>query len=232
MAAQSDSPARPKTVAAALQHCFTELAQNGGPVLQYLQAASRLLHLPADSAVFHGGAACQHYLLVAAGRVRVYLIAPSGREVTLYHVSPGQSCVLTTSCLLGRSRYPATAVTVTEVSALAIPQPAFQQALNESEPFRRFVFANLADRLAMVIRRMEDIAFGDIDQRLARTLLAQSSDQTILPITHNELALRLGTAREVVSRHLKRFEQQGWLRLGRASVELLDHHALQQLSQD
>ena len=223
------------TVEEACRRCFSGLAQSADPALNRIFSTARLLQLPAGATVFHVGAACEQYLLVVEGQVKVFLLAPSGREVTLYSVRPGQSCVLTTSCLLGQARYPAGAVTETAVTTIAISLALFQQTLDQSAAFRRFVFASLGDRLAAVISRMEEVTFGEIDQRLAALLLARGtvsgkSEQNTLHATHQELALELGTAREVVSRHLKQFELRGWVRLGRSSVELLNPSALQRLA--
>jgi CRP/FNR family transcriptional regulator len=149
--------------------------------------------------------------------VKAQIISPDGREILLYHVCSGDSCVLTTSCLLGDNNYPAEGYTETEVSAFAIPANIFHRCLEQSTFFREFVFRNFSQRLADVIKRMESISFGSIDQKLASALLA--SGETTLRKTHNELALELGSAREVVSRHLKRFESYGWLTLSRGSIQ-------------
>jgi CRP/FNR family transcriptional regulator len=147
--------------------------------------------------------------LILSGSVKAQIISPDGREILLYHVCSGDSCVLTTSCLLGDNNYPAEGYTETEVSAFAIPANIFHRCLEQSTFFREFVFRNFSQRLADVIKRMESISFGSIDQKLASALFA--SGETTLRKTHNELALELGSAREVVSRHLKRFESYGWL---------------------
>ncbi|MGF1546510.1 MAG: Crp/Fnr family transcriptional regulator [Thiotrichales bacterium] len=205
---------------------FPQLATAPDPSLSALLAAAHRVELNAGQFVFHRGGACENYLLVLTGRVKVTLTAASGREVTLYHVESGQSCVLTTTCLIGAERYPAEGVTETAVTAFAITRPRFEQALDHSPPFRRFVFDNLGRRFAEVLTRMEQVHFGDIDSRLARALLAFSSATATLTVTHQQLANELGTAREVVSRHLKEFESRGWVRLLRNRIELLDPAAL------
>lgn len=192
---------------------------------------AQCLSLAAGVRVFAPGAACQNYLLVGRGRVRVQLLTASGREVVLYHVGDGDSCVLTTSCLLGSSTYPAEGITETEVTAFALSAEDFNQGLDTSPVFRRFVFANLGRRLSEVIARLEQVVFSPIDARLANCLLALAGQRQSLEVTHQALAVELGSVREVISRHLKRFEEQGWVRLGRGSIELLDHAALLELAQ-
>jgi len=205
-------------------------ALQADPALIPILASAQTIHLPPHAQVFMPGALCQNYLLVVRGSVRVQLLTESGREVVLYHVRDGDSCVLTTSCLLGATRYPAGGIAETEVTAIALPATDFNRALARSEAFRRFVFGNLGRRLAEVIARMEQVAFAPVDGRLAAALLNLTRDDTRLNLTHHELAVELGSAREVVSRHLKRFEDHGWVRLGRASIEVLDRAALQDLA--
>ena len=193
-----------------------------------LDAAPRVT-LSAGDFAFHAGAGCSHYLLAITGTLRVQLAAASGREVTLYRVNAGDSCILTTSCLISGEHYPAEAIAETAVTALAIEQHVFQQLLESSPGFRQFVFGNFSSRLADVIRRLETVMFTPIDQRLASLLLAAEQSGSLQAITHQVIAVELGTAREVVSRHLKRFEQQGLIQLGRGHIAIADAAGLARL---
>ena len=208
---------------------FPALWQRADPWLRQRLREARLVSLPAGQAVFYPDMHCEAYLLVIDGRVRVQLTGEAGREVVLYRVAPGQSCVLTTSCLLGADHYPAEGVTETPVRAFAIPVSRFHEALERSAVFRRFVFANFGQRLAEVIQRMELITQRSIEERLARVLLQLGGAQAAIQQTHQSLAAELGSAREVVSRHLKRFEEQGWVRLGRGTIEVLDSGSLERI---
>lgn len=201
---------------------LTECVDDG---LRQMMNAAKWVQLPAHHLLFHPGASCRNYLLVLSGRVHARMLNESGREFFLYQVCSGESCILTTSCLLGGSSYPAEGVTTEEVTAFSIAAEDFFHALDESKVFRRFVFSNFSNRLASVIRRMEELTSGDLDRRLARILLAGKGNQVAK--THQDLAVELGTAREVVSRHLKRFEQNGWIRLGRSMIELTDRASLE-----
>lgn len=202
----------------------------GDSELDDVLASAQCLSLPAGVRVFEPGSVCQNYLLVGTGRVRVQLLSASGREVVLYHVGEGDSCVLTTSCLLGETNYPAEGITETEVIALALSAADFTRGLDRSAAFRRFVFGNLGRRLSEVIARMEQLAFVPIDARLASALLRLADSAGNITATHQDLAVELGSAREVVSRHLKRFEDQGLVRLHRGSIEVLDRTALAELT--
>lgn len=189
----------------------------------------QVISLPAETTAFHQGDSCDNYLLVLEGSIKVLARNESGREIVLYRVQRGGSCVLTTSCLLGHNKYPVEGITETPVQALAIPAKTFHQGLNESELFRNFIFNTYSKRLADVISLVESISFEHINRRLARYLLAQENEN-ILQVTHQIIATELGSAREVISRQLKNFEQSGWIEQQRGEVTILDKDALSQLS--
>ncbi|GGB90748.1 hypothetical protein GCM10011352_15970 [Marinobacterium zhoushanense] len=160
--------------------------------------------------------------------MRVQKLSDSGREILLYRVEAGQSCILTTACLLGNRQYQAEAFTESPVKAVVIPSAAFQRAMEDSSALREFVFSGYGQRLTELLMLIEAIAFGRLDCRLAAYLLNQHPGH--LKITHQQIARELGTAREVVSRTLKEFERKGWLQLSRASIEILEPEKLSQLS--
>lgn len=195
-----------------------------------LLASVQFVRLDKDSFVFHAGDACGAFLVLLEGSVRVQLTAASGREVTLYRIAPGGTCILTTSCLLSAEDYPAEAVAESELVAASIPGAIFQSLLEESGRFRRFVFDGFSQRLKNVICKIEELAFTSIDARLAKVLLDLHA-RGIEAITHQDLSVELGTAREVVTRHLQRFAGEGWIRLGRGHISVIDTDALQRSSQ-
>lgn len=190
---------------------------------------SFLARLPANQPVFLHGAPCNSYLLLVSGSVRVQVISTEGREALLYRVLPGHSCVLTTCCVLSNDAYPAEGHTEAEVIALSIPKAVFERALERSVTFRQFVFANLGVRIAEVIKRIEQVSFQPIERRLAQYLSRQARSGNSLKATHQEIAVELGSVREVVSRHLKRLESRGLVRLGRSTVEIVDLQGLERL---
>ncbi len=195
-----------------------------------LAAQFNVIQLPANSVAFRQGDDCNNYLLVIRGSIRVIARHASGREIVLYRVQQGGSCILTTSCLLGKTHYPAEGITETEVEALAIPASVFHQGLAESESFRTFVFNTYGQRLAEVISLVESINFEHIQSRLIRFLLAQDADT--VKITHQALATELGSVREVISRQLKQLEKQGLIAQQRGKIQLLDKNRLLQIAED
>ena len=189
----------------------------------------QIVKIDQDRFVFHAGDLCQAFLMLLEGNVRVQLTSASGREVTLYRISPGGSCILTTSCLLSHEDYPAEAIAESDLVAAAIPSAVFQDALDQSHRFRNFVFDSFSTRLKNVIARIEELAFTSIDARLARVLL-ELHEKQVEKVTHQDIAVELGTAREVVSRHLKRFAAEGWVELGRGRVTVVDPANLQRVN--
>ena len=159
---------------------------------------------------------------VAANMTGVARGAANGRSLELYRVTPGELCVVSTSCLFGQQALTAHGDT-TEPTELVLLSPAGFERWSAHEPFRRFVFGIFADRLADLMALAEAVAFQRLDQRLASALLGHGAT---LRLTHQALADELGTAREIVTRLLKRFEQRGWVALGRERIELRDAAAL------
>ncbi len=199
-------------------------------------AAAEKVHLmdvPKGAVLFRDGDVCNGYVFVTDGAVRVQKMDPQGHEIVLYRVEDGQTCMLTTSCLIGGEPYPAEGVAETVVSLAMLPAPAFEKAMAESADFRRFVLASIGRRIGDLMLLLEDVAFGRMDVRLARLLLKRSSESgAVLQCIHQELATELGTAREVVSRILKDFERKGWLALSRGRVEVKNSRALGELHEE
>jgi len=207
---------------------FPEFIQCGESKIMSLMESATLVNIPGGQQVFASGAQCENYLLLLKGSVKAQLLSENGREMLLYQVRPGDSCVLTTSCLLSGEHYPAEAYTEGEVSAFVIPSHAFYRCLEQSAFFREFVFKNFAARLSNVIGRLGEVVFEGIEWRLAKELL--NADTEVLHLTHQELAIKLGSAREVISRNLKQFEAKGLVKLNRGTVTILDREALIKLT--
>lgn len=186
---------------------------------------ARIVEAPVGTIGYSEGMPCKGYVLRLAGQSRVYKISSSGREILLYRVAAGETCVLTTTCLLGRSDYPASTVVEEPIRDVVVPAAIFHQLMIESPVFRRFVMENYGALISDLIVLLDEVAFHSLDTRLAKLLLDESGPQ--IHRTHQQLADELGTAREVVSRQLKRFEQKGWVSLGRGQIEVLNRDALE-----
>ncbi len=212
-------------------HRFPELDDIEDPSLRQEVAQQHVMHVPQGQVLFREGDACRGYVLLLSGSVRVFKMDSEGREILLYRVQAGQSCMLTTTCLLGLQQYPAEGITEHDVDIVLIPPQLFEQLLATSSAFRRFAMAHMGTRICEMMMLIEDVAFARMDQRVARVLLkrAQQTNDAILHCTHQELASEIGTAREVISRMLKNFERHDWIALKRGQIQLLEEEALQQL---
>ena len=169
-------------------------------------------------------------MLLVSGTVRVQQLSEAGREIVLYRVHAGESCVLTTACLLAFEDYSAEGMAETDIDAILIPRDTFDQMMARSKPFRAFVFEAYSKRITELFMVIEEIAFKRMDIRVAQKLLELQGDDRMLHLTHQQLAVELGTAREVISRQLKEFERRGWVTLTRGQIELRDAAAMERLA--
>lgn len=192
---------------------------------EVLAKYSRIMEAPAGTIGYSEGMPCNAYVMRLSGQSRVYKMSSSGREILLYRVGEGETCVITTTCILGSSDYPASTIVEQPIRDVILPKVAFNQLMIDSPVFRRFVMENYGALISDLIVLLDEVAFQSLDARLAKLLLDVKSDT--ITRTHQQMADELGTAREVISRQLKRFEQKGWLTLGRGEVTLLNRAALQ-----
>jgi len=195
--------------------------------LERLLGEVQLVHAPKGSVLFRPGQPCRGFPLLLEGTVRVSQTSSSGREIVLYHVEPGQGCLLSGGCLLGHSDYSASGIAETDVTLLSIPPVVFQELLLQHEPFRRFVFGMYGERLAQVMQLVEEVAFRRLDARLAQLLVQRGP---VVAATQQRLAEELGSVREIVSRLLRQFEERGWVELGRERITVRDARALAELA--
>lgn len=207
-----------------------ELEKTADDIVCQLFDNSLVVTLEKDSTVFHQGDACSNYLIILDGKVKVFTRAENGREILLYRLFTGDSCVLTTSCLFGNKNYPAEGKTETAVTALAIPVTQFNEALQQSTTFREMVFSAFSSHLSELITLVEEVAFGKVDVRLAKLILSQCDDENTLTSTHQNIATELGSAREVISRQLKELESKGYIIINRGSINIIDSTALQSIA--
>ena len=191
-------------------------------------AALPVLEVPAKIQLFDEGEACKGFPFVLRGQIRIARSSADGRELELYRVTPGEVCVVSTGCLFAGVPMSARGNTTETTQLLLVPRETLL-GWTDSSPVREFLFALLAERMTELMALVEAIAFQRLDQRLARTLLGHGRE---LHATHQALANELGTAREMVSRLLKRFEEAGAIRLGRERIEILEPGTLRRLAGD
>lgn len=206
------------------------------PALQDMPAAlwqrfdreAAYIEAPAGTVLFESSGPCQAFPMLLSGSVRVAKTGANGRELQLYRVLPGESCIITSSCLLGEAAYPARGVAESDLAAVVVPRALFTQLIEQHSPFRAVIFGLFGERLAELMQLVEEIAFRKLDQRLAALLLAKGET---VNATHQNLADELGSVREIISRLLKSFEGQGLVALKREQIQILDAAALHAIAQ-
>ncbi|CAO3410667.1 Crp/Fnr family transcriptional regulator [Azospirillum largimobile] len=216
--------------AAAIPALFPTLSDLEADAAAFLGNAGRRVNVPRGTVLFRAGDRCHTFMMVLDGAVRVQMASETGREIVLYRVSRGETCIVTTACLLTDNPYSAEAVAETDIDAVALAAGPFHDLVARSAAFRNFVFASFGNRLTGMMMLIEEVAFGRVDLRLARFLTERRDGACGLDTTHQALAVELGTAREVVSRQLKEFERRGLVALSRGRVQLLDPAALAALA--
>lgn len=209
---------------------FPDLAALAEADRRYLTEHAQTAVLPPGKTVFAPGHPAQNFLLVLDGTVRVQQVAPNGREIVLYRVGGGESCIMTTACLLSEDTYSAEGVTETAVTAVVLPGDAFDALMARSPGFRRFVFSNYSHRITDLLHVVEEVAFQRIDKRLAHKLIELAGDDGHVSATHQDLAVELGSAREVIGRHLKEFQRRGLIDVTRGRIALVDGKGLEALA--
>jgi CRP/FNR family transcriptional regulator len=212
--------------AAELVALYPVLGKLPAALLQRIVDAMQTMDVPAGTTVFDEHQPCRGFPFVLGGAIRVVKLSASGRELPLYRVLAGESCIISSSCLLGHADYNARGVSEGPTRLALLPRPLFDEMLGEPA-FRNFVFALFSERMAELMQLVEEVAFRKLDQRLAALLLGKGR---VVHATHQQLADELGSVREMVSRLLKGFAEQGLVRLGREQVEVLDAAGLRKVA--
>ncbi|MDA5558991.1 Crp/Fnr family transcriptional regulator [Shimia sp. MMG029] len=209
---------------------FNGLRRLPEDVKALLRSGSVVVRAPKGTCIFASGQTADNLLLLLEGTVKVTQKSESGREVFLYRVHAGESCVLTTACMLAFEDYSAEGTAETDVKAVAIPRATFDDLVGKSPVFREFVFAAYSRRITDLFTLIDDIVFQRMDVRLASRLLELADTRQTVRATHVVLASELGTAREVISRILSEFQRRGWIEQLRGEVKLLDPDGLEHLA--
>jgi CRP/FNR family transcriptional regulator, anaerobic regulatory protein len=211
-----------------------ELALRGLPWLrnvpegmkQEFQQAAFFMRIPEGKDVFIEGDHVEAIALLVSGVVRVYKSGESGREITLYRFGNGESCILTANAILSGKDFPAIATVEKNAEAFMIPADAFREWIHKWTPWREFVFELLSQRLSTVMALIDQVAFRRMDVRLAKLLLERSKKTSSIKVTHQEIAAELGSSREVISRLLEDFAEEGLILMARGEIEVVDRDRL------
>lgn len=202
---------------------------SAGEVAALAERASER-RFPAGEVLFYEGDPCQAFYLLGQGRVKIFKTSPSGREIMLAIESAPSSVAEVP--LFDGGPYPATVSAETDVVAYLISIGDFRQFCRQHPEVSLKLLGVVGRRLRQLVAVVEAVTFGSVRQRLARTLLdfgtAAGRPAFELPETHQEIASRLGTVREVVSRNLARFQSEGLIQIGKRQIRILNQQGLQQ----
>ncbi|VAW51362.1 transcriptional regulator, Crp/Fnr family [hydrothermal vent metagenome] len=198
------------------------------PVMLEVLDTAKLQHIPGGSHLLTESDCCQSFMWLLEGRIRIFKNSAQGREITLYRVNPGETCILSLQHLLSGEAFSAEAVAETDISFLALSRAEFLTAIDDSKSFRFYILNFLSQRIGSVVKLVSEVTFERLDLRLAGLLgqLFERSGGMPLSLTHAQLASELGSTREVISRILKEFEYQKYIKLARGQIDLVSSEGL------
>jgi CRP/FNR family transcriptional regulator len=168
------------------------------------------------------GSECAYLPFVLEGALRIYKVSEAGKEVTLYRIEQGESCILSATCILNGGSFPAIAEAEGDTQILLLPAPLLNRLVEENAGCRRFIFDQYARRLDAVLTLVEEVTFHHMDMRIAAFLLRNATESdAAVSRTHGEIAAELGTSREVVTRILADFEFDKMISTSRGRIAIL-----------
>ena len=197
----------------------------------HLASVTILQKVPGGTTIHDGGPNCLGLLLVKSGQLRAYMLSEEGREITITRFFERDLCLFSASCVMSNMLFDVFIEAEKDSEIWVIPACLYQNLLEESLPLANFSHNLITSHLSEVMWLMEQIMWKSFDKRLSRFLLEESALEgtTSLKITHEKIANHLGTAREVVTRMLRYFQNEGLVRLTRGTVDILDEKKLRKL---
>ncbi len=211
-----------------LFNIYPDLGVDAVPEWLEILNQSRKIEMPAGMSLLSASDTCTDLMLLLEGSVRIYQLAEDGREMTLYRINPGDICLMSLSSLIKNQPFKANAKSETPISALLISAAEFHHAMNVSPAFRQRILSSFVNSFSKMMNAFYDTAFETLDMRLACLLgrLFERAGSDTLDITHQELALELGTSREVISRLLKKLERKECIILSRGKIRIGENREL------
>ena len=180
-----------------------------------------------------GSNECTGLLLVRTGQLRAYILSDEGREITIYRLFDRDMCLFSASCIMRSIQFDITVEAEKDTELWLIPPDVYQSVMNESAAVANYTNEVMASRFSEVMWLMEQIMWKSLDKRLAAFLAEESAIEgsETLKLTHETIAKHLGSHREVITRMLRYFQSEGWVKVSRGTVEILDMDALDSLSE-
>ncbi len=186
---------------------------------QFLQMSLKAVSVPKGSILFFQGDVCDGILFLTSGEVRLYMQSEEADEITLYHLSPGEQCIVNTASTLSQTEAIASAVTLTDIEGYILDMYSVKELAHNSLAYQNFLFSIYTLRMGDLAQLVNDIKFKNLDQRVMDWLQAKESKE--IKTTHEAIANDLGSSREVISKVLKSLENDGIIELGRGFIRLM-----------
>ena len=193
-----------------------------------LLSSLMLRTVPKGTILHNGDMDCTGFLLVKAGQLRAYILSEEGREITLYRLFDRDMCLFSASCILRSIQFEVTIEAEKDTELWVIPPEVYQRLMEESAPVANYTNELMANRFSEVMWLMEQVMWKSLDKRLAAFLLEEAAIEGThaLRITHEAIANHLGSHREVITRMLRYFQNEGMVTLSRGMVTILDERKL------
>ena len=189
--------------------------------------------VPKGTHIHDSSAECLGLIMVRTGQLRAYILSEEGREVTISRLFPYDVSLLSASCVLPDMQLNVMIEAEKDSEFWSLPACLFKNLVEESLPVSNYSRNLLGSNFSELMWLMEQIMWKSFDKRLAAFLAEESrvEDTPVLKLTHERIANHLGTAREVVTRMLRYFQGEGFVRLTRGAIEILDLPRLEQLGE-
>ena len=205
---------------------FSSLSPRSREEILFHAVSKKLAH---KQVLASGGAECAFLPFVLDGTLRIYKASEAGREITLYRIEQGESCILSATCILNGGSFPAIAEAEGETLVVLLPARLLARLVEDNPQWRQFLFGLYAKRLENVLTLIDEVVFHHMDARLAAHLVRQAgARQKAVTTTHGEIAAELGTSREVVTRILADFEADGLIATARGRISIRRSDALRE----
>jgi len=216
-----------------LDELFPVLKQIPETDRQTIFSAGHIVVLPNEQMLMKQNQECQFIPMVISGKLRIFKLSPNGREMTLYRIGPGETCLISIACQIKGDDFPAMAQVEGKTQLFMVPSFVCHSVLVNNLAWKDFIITSLYGHLTEVMETLEAVAFDRTDRRLILWLLEKTRDKAAtISSTHEEIAVELGTAREVVSRLLGDLKNKGIVALGRGKITITDPVQLKRLAED
>lgn len=203
---------------------------------QQKKLSDHIIHRTAKkgSVIHSGNADCLGLLLIQSGQLRAFILSDEGREITIYRLLDMDICLFSASCMMHSIQFEITIEAEKDTDFWIIPADVYKEIMAQSAPLANYTNEIMAARFSEVMWLIEQILWKSFDKRLSRFLLDESSleGSSVLKITHETIGNHLGSAREVVTRMLRYFQNEGIVKLSRGKIEILSPHRLESLCSD